>query len=147
MQSIVNKEARSKYEFLQEWDAGLVLTGAEVKSIKSGGLNLRGAFIGIENGELWLKSAYIRPWQLSNQPGYEPEQPRKLLLRKQEIEQIIGKLNEKGLTIVPARVYSKGGILKMNVALARGLKKHDKREKLKKRTVDRKMSRHVRERY
>lgn len=147
MQSVINKEARSKYEFLAEWDAGLVLTGAEVKSIKNGGLNLRGAFIGIENGELWLKNAYIRPWQLHNQPGYDPEQPRKLLLQKREVEHIIGKLNEKGLTIVPKKVYSKGGYLKIVIALARGLKKHDKRAKLKKRDIDRKMSREIRQQY
>lgn len=147
MQSIVNKEARSRYEFLDEWEAGLVLSGAEVKSIKNGGLNLRGAYIGIENGELWLKNAHIRPWQRANQPSYEPEQPRKLLLKRQEIEEITNKLGQKGLTIVPAKVYSKAGLLKVNIALARGLKTHDKREKLKKRDIDRKMSRALRQRY
>lgn len=141
MQAIINKEARSKYEFLEEWDAGLVLSGAEVKSVKLGRMNLKGAYVNQENGEFFLQNAHISPYQIKNQQGYNPERPRKLLLTKSEIDRIQGKLNEKGLTIVPIRVYSKSGLIKVKIALARGLKAHDKREKLKKRDVDRSIAR------
>ncbi len=145
--TVVNKEAWNKYEFLDYWEAGLVLTGAEVKSVKQGGMNLKGAFVGFENGELWLKNAYIAPYQRANQPGYEPERPRKILLRKSELIQITSKLNEKGLTLVPEKVYSNAGLLKIKVALARGLKAHDKRAKIKKKDLDRKAHRTLKEQY
>lgn len=141
MESIVNRYARSQYEFLDSWDAGLVLTGAEVKSIKLGQMNLKGAYVGYENGELWLKNAHVTAYQQMNQPDYEPEQPRKLLLTRKEIDSIMGKLQTEGLTLVPEKVYSKSGLLKLKVSLARGLKKHDKREKLKKKDTDRKIRR------
>lgn len=144
MKPIVNREARSKYEFLDSWDAGLVLSGAEVKAAKAGRMNLKGAYVTHENDELWLKKAHISAWQNENQPGYEPERPRKILLKRQEIDSIMGKLKEKGLTIVPEKVYSKSGLLKVKVSLARGLKKHDKREKIKKRDLDRQAARTMR---
>ena len=147
MKSIVNKEARSKYEFLQSWDAGLVLTGGEVKAIKAGHMNLRGAFVGQENGELWLKNAHISAYQLANQQGYEPERPRKILLKKREIETILSKLNTDGLTLVPEKVYSSSGLLKIKVSLGRGLKKHDKRQKIKKRDTDRNIARTLKQNY
>ncbi len=147
MKSIVNREARSKYEFLQSWDAGLVLTGAEVKAAKSGQLNLKGAYVSLENGELWLKNAHIGAYQQKNQPGYDPEQQRKLLLHRREIDAIIGKLKQDGLTLVAEKVYSSAGLLKMKVSLARGLKKHDKRDKIKKRDTDRNIARTLKQNY
>lgn len=146
MESVINKEARSRYEFLEEWDAGIVLSGAEVKSVKLGRMNLKGAYVTIENGELYLQNAHISAYQIKNQPGYLPEHPRKLLLRREEIDRITGKLNEKGLTIVPKKVYSKAGIIKVQVALSRGLKAHDKREKIKKRDTDRSLARMMKQR-
>lgn len=141
MQSIVNREARHNYEFLKSWDAGIVLHGGEVKSVKAGQMQLKGAYVSIENGQLWLVKAHISAYQRSNQPNYDPERPRKLLLTKQEIATIHGKLNDKGLTIVPEKVYSKAGFIKVKVALARGLKKHDKRDRMKKRDADRQTDR------
>lgn len=146
MQPIVNREARSKYEFLDDWDAGLVLTGGEVKAAKKGHMNLKGAYVSFENGELWLKNAHISAYQQANQVDYEPERQRKLLLKRREIDSIMGKLNEKGLTLVPEKVYSKSGLLKVHVVLARGLKKHDKREKMKKRDIDRDLARSLKRR-
>ncbi|MBI2410772.1 MAG: SsrA-binding protein SmpB [Candidatus Kerfeldbacteria bacterium] len=141
MESIVNKYARSKYEMLESFEAGLVLTGAEVKSVKKGAVNLKSAYIGIEQGELWLKNMHISPYQQANQPGYEPERPRKILLRRSEIATLMGKLQQEGLTLIPEKVYSKHGIVKVNVTLARGLKLHDKRQKIKKRDTERQMQR------
>lgn len=145
MQSVINKEARSKYEFLETWDAGLVLTGAEVKSVKNGRMNLKGSYISEEKGELWLKKAHISAYQLPNQPDYEPERSRKLLLQRKEIDSILGKLKQNGLTLIPKKVYSKSGLIKVEVALARGLKKHDKRARLKERDVNRSIRRALRQ--
>ncbi len=141
MKPIINRQARAKYEFLDDWEAGLVLTGAEVKSVKKGQMNLKGAYVGYENGELWLKNAHISAYQQWNQPDYEAEQPRKLLLRRKEIDSIMGKIQSSGLTIIPEKVYSKSGLLKVSIRLARGLKKHDKREKLKKKDTNKKINR------
>lgn len=145
MESIINKYARSKYEFLESWEAGLILSGAEVKSVKKGAMHLKSAYISEEDGELWLKNAHISPYQMSNQQGYDPERPRKLLLKRREIDSMKGKIHEEGLTLIPEKVYSKRGLLKVKVTLARGLKKHDKREKLKKRDVDRNIARELRQ--
>ena len=124
-----------------------MLTGAEVKSIKKGGLSLKGAFVGFENGELWLKNMHVYPYQRANQKGYEPERTRKILLKKSEIIQIQKKLNEKGLTLIPQKVYSRSGLVKLTVALAKGLKKVDKRDKIKKRDLDRQEARLLRNKY
>lgn len=145
MQSVINREARSKYEFLETWDAGLVLTGAEVKSVKHGRMNLKGSYISEEKGELWLKKVHISAYQLPNQPDYEPERSRKLLLKRKEIDSILGKLKQNGLTLIPKKVYSKSGLIKVEVALARGLKKHDKRARLKERDVNRSIRRALRQ--
>lgn len=133
----MNRQARAEYEFLESWEAGLMLTGAEVKAVKKGMMNLKGAYVGFETDGLYLKNAHISAYQKKNQPGYEPDRPRKLLLQKREIDVLRGKLSEKGLTIVPEKVYSKSGLLKIRISLARGLKKHDKRQKIKKRELDR----------
>lgn len=147
MKPIYNREARSKYEFLDSWEGGLVLTGAEVKSIKKGAMNLRGAYVSIENGELWLKNAHISPWQQMNQANYDPDQKRKILLRRSEIDSMLGKVQSEGLTLIPEKVYSNAGLLKIRVSLARGLKKHDKRERIKKRETDRKIQRALKQKF
>lgn len=143
MKPIVNRQARAEYEFLQEWDAGIVLHGAEVKSVKGGGMNLKGAYISTLGGELWLKNAHISPYQKKNQPDYNPDRDRKLLMKKSEIASIMGKMQSQGLTLVPKRVYSKQGLIKVQIALARGLKRHDKRDKIKKRDSDRDIARRM----
>lgn len=141
MKTIVNRTLRAKYEVLDSWEAGLVLSGAEVKSVKKGVVNLTGAYVSLEQGELWLKNAHVSAYQQTNQKGYEAERTRKILLTRREIAALVGKLQEKGLTIAPEKVYSKNGIIKISICLVRGLKKHDKREKIKKREADRKMAR------
>lgn len=146
MKPIVNRQARSHYEFLDHYEAGLVLTGAEVKAAKKGHVSLKGAYVTHENSELWLKNAHISPYQRANQPGYEPERPRKLLMRRKEIDSIMGKLSQEGLTMIPEKVYSKSGLIKVELVLARGLKKHDKRERIKKRDVSRDIARALRRR-
>ncbi len=145
MKAITNREARSKYEFLQSWEAGLVLKGYEVKAVKAGRLNLKGSYIGEENGELWLKNTHISPYQRLNMPkGYEAERPRKLLLHRQQIEAILKKSSQKGLTLIPEKVYSSAGLVKVRVTLARGLKQADRRDKIKKRELDRQSARLLR---
>lgn len=137
METIVNKSARANYEFLDSWEAGIRLTGAEVKSVKHGNINLKASYCGFDNSELWLKNAHIAAYQRKNQPNYDPLRPRKILLTQKEITGLIGKLNEKGLTLIPEKVYSKGGLIKMTVVLVRGRKKFDKRQQMKKREIDR----------
>ncbi len=141
MEPIVNRYARSQYQFLDTWDAGIVLSGAEAKSVKKGSVNLKGAYVGFENGELWLKNAHISPYQQNNQRGYSPTRPRKLLLKKKEIVYLATKTQEKGLTVIPEKVYSKHGLIKVSIALAQGLQRHDKRAKIKKRDTDRSIQR------
>jgi SsrA-binding protein len=141
MEPITNRYARSQYHFLDTWDAGIILTGAETKSVKKGMLNLKGAYVSFENGELWLKNAHISPYQMNNQKGYSPTRDRKLLLKKHELTVMDSKSHEKGLTLIPEKVYSKHGLIKVSVALAQGLKQHDKRAKIKKRDNDRDIAR------
>ncbi len=141
MERIINKDARHNYEFLEAFEAGIVLSGAEVKSVKNGRMNLKGTYVSLRDNEIWLVNSHIAAYQIKNQVGYTPEHDRKLLLRKSEIKRIIGKLQEKGLTIVPEIVYSKSGLIKVRLQLAKGLKKHDKREKIKQRDVKRDLAR------
>lgn len=147
MKPIVNRYARSKYEFLRSWEAGIQLSGAEVKAVKAGQMQMKSAYVRVDNGELWLENAHISPYQAANQDGYNPERPRKLLMKRQEIDHLLGKTHAEGLTIVPEKVYSKAGLIKVKIALARGLKKYDKRDKLKKRDIDRNIKRELRGKY
>ncbi|OGY85804.1 MAG: SsrA-binding protein [Candidatus Kerfeldbacteria bacterium RIFOXYA2_FULL_38_24] len=145
MKPIENKYVRSSYDLLDCFEAGLVLHGAEVKSIKKGAVHLKAAYVILENNQLWLKNTHIAPYQRNNQPHYDPERPRKLLLRRTEINSIIGKLHNAGLTLIPKKVYSKRGLIKVEICLGRGLKKYDKRAKLKKRDLDRETARELKQ--
>lgn len=129
---IQNKRASYDYEILSKFEAGIVLLGHEVKSIKNGGGNFTGAFIGLEGGELFLKKFHINLYEKSTLDHYEPERPRKLLVRKAEINKIAGALNTKGVTLVPLLCGLNKGKIKIEFALVRGKKKFDKRESLKK---------------
>lgn len=140
MKPVFNRQAKAKYEFLESWEAGLILSGAEVKSVKTGGMNLTGSYVSFEKGEIWLKNAHISAYQQRNQNDYDPTRTRKLLLTRQERQTLIGKLQQKGLTIIPEKVYSKVGLIKVTISLVRGLKKYDKRQKIKKRDIDRNIS-------
>lgn len=140
-----NKRAIFDYELLEKYEAGLVLQGQEVKSVKNGRVSLLGSFVVIRRiptPEAYLINANIPAYQAKNAPqSYEETRPRKLLLRKSEINTLIGKTNQKGLTLVPIRVYLKRGFVKLEFALAKGKKMIDKRETIKKREVEREMRR------
>lgn len=135
---IKNKKAYFDYEILEKYEAGIALKGTEVKSLREGKANLRDAFVRIENGEAFLFNAYIAPYSHGNLFNHEPTRKRKLLLHKREIKRLMGKTQEKGLTIVPLRIYfNKRGIAKVEIALVKGKKKHDKREAIKRRELER----------
>jgi SsrA-binding protein len=137
-----NPRAKYDYEILETFEAGLVLSGQEVKSIKNGRMSLKGAYITIKNEEVWLINAFIPPYQIKNTPAdYEPNQSRKLLLNRSEIKNLIGRTKQKGLTLVPLRVYTKHNRIKLEFGIGRGKKKVDKREKIKKREAQRRIDR------
>ena len=140
-----NRKARFNYEILETFEAGLVLSGPEVKSIKNGRMNLAGCYINIHDGELYLIGASIAPYQPKNQPAdYDPARSRKLLLHKKEIMSLLGKIQQKGLTLVPLKVYNKGRRIKLEFAIVRGKKKYDKRAVISKRESERSISRSLR---
>ncbi len=142
-----NRKARFDYEILETFEAGLVLSGPEVKSIKNGRMNLAGCFISVHAGELYLIGASIAPYQPKNQPAdYDPFRSRKLLLRKKEIMSLAGKIKQKGLTLVPLRVYNKGRRVKLEFAIVRGKKQYDKRAVISKRESARNIERELKNR-
>ena len=146
MESKTNKKAFFNYEILGKFEAGLKLLGSEVKSLKNNHYSLQGAYVTVKNEEAWLMRATIAPYQPKNMSAaYNPERPRKLLLKKNELKYLQGKTQEKGLTIVPLRVYNKHGQIKLEIALAKGKTKGDKREVLKQRISDREIQRALRD--
>ena len=145
MEALVNKKAYFNYEILEKFEAGLKLTGGEVKSVKLGRLSFEGSYISIREGEAWWVNATIPSYQPKNAPaGYDPTQPRKLLLKKNELKYLFGRAEERGLTLLPLRIYNKHGRLKLEIGIARRRKKHDKREVLKKRAIEHDISRELR---
>lgn len=139
---IRNKKAHLEYAFLEKFEAGLELLGLEVKSLRAGRGNLEGARVVARGGEAYLVGATIPPYQAGNTPKeYDPERTRRLLLSKQEIAQVASAEGAEGLTVVPIAVYNKGRNLKLEVAIARGKKKYDKRQDLKKRDEERRFKR------
>ncbi|MEM9977249.1 MAG: SsrA-binding protein SmpB [Cyanobacteria bacterium P01_D01_bin.2] len=137
-----NRQARFTYEILDSYEAGVALKGTEVKSIRAGKVNLRDGYAQVKNGEVWLLNVHISPHNMTN-PVYnhEPRRPRRLLLHKAEIRKLIGKVEEKGLTLVPLKLYLKKGRVKVNIAIGRGKKLHDKRESLKQKQEKRDIAR------
>lgn len=139
---LVNKQAGWNYETLETFEAGLSLLGGEVKSLRLGHASINESFIVIEEGELFLVKAYIPPYQIKNtSPAYDPYRKRKLLITKKEFRNIARRKTEAGLTLIPISLYDKNGFLKLQIALARGLKKHDKRNVLKDRDAKREIGR------
>lgn len=136
-----NKKARFNYEILEEYEAGIILSGPEVKSIKSSHISLKESFVTTKGGELFLTNAHISPYKPANQTDYSPTRSRKLLLKKDEITKLIGKAQAEGNTMVPIKIYEKNGLIKVEFGLARGKKKYDKRETVKKREQEREISR------
>ncbi len=137
-----NRQARYLYEILETFEAGVELVGTEVKSIRAGRVNLQDGYALIRNGEAWLINVHISPYNASGQYfNHEPRRTRKLLLHRQEIRKLIGKVEQEGLTLVPLKMYLKRGWVKVSIALGRGKKLHDKRESLKRRQDQRDMQR------
>lgn len=140
-----NKRAVFDYELMEKYEAGLVLLGTEVKSVRAGHMSLRGAFVTLHNGQAYLTNATIPPWQPANTPEtYDPTRPRQLLLKKVELDQLMKSRQAEGLTIVPIRVYNKGPHLKLEIALARGKKQFDKKQVKKERDIARDVDRLLR---
>jgi len=141
-----NRKAFHDYHILETFEAGIVLVGTEVKSIREGSANLRDSFARVEDGEVWLYNVHINPYSHRGYSDHEPTRRRKLLLHRQEVRKLIGKTVEKGLTQVPTRLYFKNGHVKVALALARGKQAHDKRETIKRREADRETRAAVKER-
>lgn len=137
-----NDKARFDYKILETFEAGLVLRGYEVKAVKNGKASIRGAYVKILAEEAWLLGANVSPYQPGNvPPDYDQQRNRKLLLKRSELKYLIGKSQEKGLTLVPLKLYNKNSLIKLEIGIGRGKKKHDKREKIIRREVQRKIAR------
>jgi SsrA-binding protein len=132
-----NRKALHDYHILETFEAGLVLQGTEVKSIRDGRVNLRDSFARVEAGEVWVYNVHISPYANRGYADHEPTRRRKLLLHRQEIRKLIGRTVERGMTLVPLRLYFKDGRIKLAVSLAKGKQSHDKREAIRKRELDR----------
>lgn len=141
-----NKRARHDYHILETWEAGIVLTGTEVKSLRAGKANLADAYAIVDHGEVYLLNLHISPYEQGNQFNHEPARTRKLLLHRKEIRRLIGSVERQGLTLVPLELYFKNGKAKVAIALARGKQLHDKRETERRREAEREMERAVRTR-
>jgi len=141
-----NRQARFRYELLEKWESGIALQGSEVKSLRDGKANLKDAYALVRDGEVWLHNMHIAPYGPAAGQGHDPERPRKLLMHKQEIERLIGKTQERGLTLVPTRIYFSGPRAKVELALARGKEQRDKRETIREREQKREMERALRHR-
>ena len=140
-----NRQASFKYELLERFECGVVLQGSEVKSLREGKVQLKDGYATLRDGEVWLHSVHIAPYAPAARENHDPERPRKLLMHRREIERLIGKTAEKGLTLVPTRVYFKGPHAKVELALARGKDFADKRRSLRERDQRREIERALRE--
>ncbi len=141
-----NRKARHDYFILETLEAGIALLGSEIKSIRAGQISIKEAFIRIDT-EAWLVDAHIAPYDQANRNNHEPRRLRKLLLHKKEIDKLYDQVRKKGVTIIPTRVYLKDGRAKIEIAVAQGKKKFDKRQDLAKRDAEREISRHMNKRY
>jgi SsrA-binding protein len=132
-----NRKARHEYDILETFEAGMVLKGPEVKSLRDGRASFQDAYARLDRGEVWLEGVHISPYEQANRFNVDPVRSRKLLLHREEIRRLVGKVEEKGLTLIPLEVYFSRGHAKVTLALARGRKLHDKREALKRRMQER----------
>jgi SsrA-binding protein len=141
-----NKKARHDYHIIEVIEAGMVLVGTEVKSLREGRANLKDSYARVRDGELYLVQAHISPYSHASYDNHDPERVRKLLVHRRELKRLTGKTQEKGLTLVPLKIYFKDGKAKIELALASGKKSYDKRETLKRQTQKREMERAIKER-
>jgi SsrA-binding protein len=142
----LNRRARHDYAIEETIEAGIVLTGTEIKSIRAGHANLAEAYARIERGEAWLIGAHIAPYEQGNRNNHEPTRTRKLLLHRDQIAELIGRVQSKGFTLVPLRLYIKGGLAKLEIGIARGKKTHDKRRTIAERDARRELERETKAR-
>ena len=142
----VNRQASHNYQFLEKFEAGLVLTGTEVKSAREGHVSLNDAYGVVRSGEVWLMNCHISPFSHGNIANHDPLRSRKLLLKRSEIRRLIGRTTERGLTLVAVKMYLKKGHIKCEIALAKGKKTYDKREAERTKTIEREARQAVRER-
>jgi SsrA-binding protein len=139
-----NPRATHDYHILETWEAGVVLTGTEVKSLRTGKASIKEAFARLRNGEVFLEGMNVTPYEQGNRYNHNPVRSRKLLLHRKEIERMIGAVEQKGLALIPLEVYFRGGKAKIALALGRGKKDHDRREDIKRRIADREVARAIR---
>jgi len=143
-----NRQASYRYDLLERHECGIELAGSEVKAIRAGGVQLKDGYAALRDAEVWLHNVHIAPYAPAARDGHDPERPRRLLMHRREIERLIGKIAERGLTLVPTRLYFKGPRVKVEVALARGKDRFDKRRDLKakdqRREVQRALAEHGR---
>jgi SsrA-binding protein len=141
-----NRQASFRYHLLERLEAGIVLQGSEVKSLREGAVQLKDSYAEVRDGEVWLRNMHIAPYKPAAGENHDPDRPRKLLLHRREIERLVGKTAERGLTLVPTRVYFSGPRAKVELALARGKEMHDKRRAIKERETRREIERALSER-
>jgi SsrA-binding protein len=139
--TISNRKARHEYFILEALEAGIVLTGTEVKSLRKGNANLQDSYAELRSGEVWLEGMHISPYEQGNINNHDPRRKRKLLLQRKQIRKLIGGMKEKGLTLIPLSVYFKGPFVKVELAMARGKKSYDKRDAIAKRDAERDIAR------
>jgi SsrA-binding protein len=140
--AVQNRRARHEYHVLDTWEAGIVLQGTEVKSLRDGKANLQDSFARLDHrGELWLHNLHISPYEMGNRFNHDPLRPRKLLMHRSELRRLVGQVEQKGLTLVPLDLHFTDGLAKVNLALVRGKQLHDKREALKERADQRDVER------
>jgi SsrA-binding protein len=136
-----NPKATHDYHILEKWEAGVVLTGTEVKSLRNGKASIKEGYARLANGEVFLEGVNITPYEQGNRYNHDPVRSRKLLLHRREIERLVGAVEQKGLTLVPLELYFRDGVAKLTLALARGKKQHDRRDDIRRREADREMAR------
>jgi SsrA-binding protein len=138
-----NRKAKFNYQILETYEAGIVLTGCEIKSIREGKVNFKDSFAQIKEGEVFLFNLHLSPYEQGNRFNPDPTRPRKLLLRKKEIKSLLGKLIQRGWALIPLEIYLKRNLAKVKLALAKGKKVYDKKDELKKRDLEREMRRQL----
>jgi SsrA-binding protein len=142
-----NRKARHEYEFHDMFEAGLVLKGSEIKSIRAGRVSLQQGYVSFEGGEAWLVDVHIAPYDQAGRENHEPRRRRKLLLNRREIDRLAGQAQQKGYTVIPTQLYLKDGRAKIEIVLARGKKMYDKRQSIAERDSKRQVERAIKERY
>ena len=138
---VSNRKARFDYDIIDTHECGIVLLGSEVKSLRAGQMQLKDAYAEVRNGELWLYNAHIAPYGFARAGGHEPDRPRKLLMRRRQIDSLAGSVAQDGLTLVPLSIYFTKGLAKVELAVAKGIRRFDKRQKIKEREQKREMER------